>query len=73
MQKKERLITDEVARSQGGTIASRYSGLMMRQQACEKINKMFGLDLWCEFREDIDGNNLTDADQDPGEDGDQDE
>ena len=73
VQKKERLITDEVARSQGGTIASRYSGLMMRQQACEKINKMFGLDLWCEFREDIDGNNLNDAVQDPGEDGDLDE
>lgn len=73
VQKKERLITDEVARSQGGTIASRYSGLMMRQQACEKINKMFGLNIWCEFREDIDANNLTDTDQDPGEDGDQDE
>lgn len=73
VQKKERLITDEVARSQGGTIASRYSGLMMRQQACEKINKMFGLDIWCEFREDIDANNLADADPDPGEDGDQDE
>ncbi len=73
VQKKERLITDEVARSQGGTIASRYSGLMMRQQACEKINKMFGLDIRCEFREDIDANNLSDAGQDPGEDGDQDE
>ena len=74
VQKKERLITDEVARSQGGTIASRYSGLMMRQQACEKINKMFGLDIWCEFREDIDGNNMMDASADPGqEEGDADE
>lgn len=73
VQKKERLITDEVARSQGGTIASRYSGLMMRQQACEKINKMFGLDVWCEFREDVDGNNMTDSAPDPGEDGDTDE
>ena len=70
VQKKERLITDEVARSQGGTIASRYSGLMMRQHACEKINKLFGLDVWCEFREDIDANNMTDAEPDPGEDGD---
>lgn len=68
VQKKERLITDEVARSQGGTIASRYSGLMMRQQACDMINKMFGLSVWCEFREDIDGNNLMDgADQEQGE------
>ena len=61
--KKERLITDEVNRSQGGTIASRYSGLIMRQQACEKINKMFGLDIWCEFREDIDGNNMKDSEE----------
>lgn len=61
--KKERLITDEVNRSQGGTIASRYSGLIMRQQACEKINKMFGLDIWCEFREDIDGNNAVDSEE----------
>lgn len=59
--KKERLITDEVNRSQGGTIASRYSGLIMRQQACEKINKMFGLNIWCEFREDIDGQNLVES------------
>lgn len=55
--KKARLITDEVARNQGGTIASRFSGLMMRQQACEKINRMFDLDIWCEFREDSDGVN----------------
>lgn len=61
--KKERLITDEVNRSQGGTIASRYSGLIMRQQACEKINKMFGLNIWCEFREDIDGNNIKDYEE----------
>lgn len=73
VQKKERLITDEVARSQGGTITSRYSGLMMRQQACDKINKMFGLDIWCEFREDIDANNMADTDPDPGEAGDTDE
>ena len=68
VQKKERLISDEVARSQGGTIASRYSGLMMRQQACDKINKMFGLDIWCEFREDIDAmNNEDPMDQEPEE------
>ena len=67
VQKKERLITDEVARSQGGTIASRYSGLVMRQQACEKINKMFGLDIWCEFREDIDGLNNEDGTMEEGD------
>lgn len=52
-QKRERLITDEVTRSQGGTIASRYSRLAMREQACERINKMFGLDLSVKYREDF--------------------
>ena len=50
--KKERLITDEVTRNQGGTIASRYSRLEARRQACRQINKMFGLDIWCDYRED---------------------
>ena len=68
VQKKERLISDEVARSQGGTIASRYSGLMMRQQACKQINKMFKLNVWCEFREDIDAVNNDDGNEpDPEE------
>ena len=51
-QKKERMISDEVLRNQGGTIASRYSRLEMRRKACEKINEMFGLDIEVEFRED---------------------
>lgn len=51
--KKERLITDEVTRNQGGTIASRYSRLQSRREACKKINEMFGLDVWCDYREDF--------------------
>lgn len=51
--KKERLITDEVTRNQGGTIASRYSRLQSRREACKKINDMFGLDIWCDYREDF--------------------
>ena len=51
-QKKERMISDEVLRNQGGTIASRYSRLDMRRRACEEINKMFGLDIWVDFKED---------------------
>lgn len=54
VQKKERLITDEAARSMGGTIASRYSRLIARQQAAEKINKMFGLNISVDFRDDLD-------------------
>lgn len=52
--KKERLITDEVTRNLGGTITSRYSRLEMRQKACEEINKLFGTDIWVEFKEDFD-------------------
>lgn len=53
IQKKERLVSDEVTRNMGGTIASRYSRLEARRQACEEINKMFGLDIWCDYREDF--------------------
>ena len=50
--KKERMITDEVTRNQGGVVASRYSRLESRRQACNMINRMFGLDIWCDYRED---------------------
>lgn len=51
--KKERLISDEVRRNMGGVIASRYSRLEMRRQACEQINKMFGLDISVDYRDDF--------------------
>ena len=51
--KKERMITDEVTRNQGGTVASRYSRLESRRQACKQINEMFGLEIWVEYREDF--------------------
>lgn len=53
IQKKERVNTDEVSRSMGGTIASRYSRLEARRQAADEINKMFGLDIEVDFREGI--------------------
>lgn len=53
IQKKERLITDEAIRANGGTIASRYSRLESRRKAAEQINKMFGLDIVVNFREDF--------------------
>ena len=60
-QKKERLISDEVMRSQGGTVASRYSRLAARQKAAKEINKMFGTSISVDYREDfqvpdVDGN-----------------
>lgn len=51
--KKERMITDEVNRNQGGVVASRYSRLESRRQACRQINEMFGLDIWVDYREDF--------------------
>lgn len=51
--KKERMITDEVIRNQGGTIASRYSRLESRRRAVKKINKMFELNITVDYREDF--------------------
>lgn len=74
IQKRERLITDEVTRNQGGTIASRYSRLEARRNACKEINRMFGLDIWCDYREDyqvIDDeiNDTNDGKENDNEDG----
>lgn len=52
-QKKERMVSDEVMRAMGGVIANRYSRLNARRKACEEINKMFGLDIWVDYREDF--------------------
>lgn len=51
--KRERLLTDEISRSLGGTMSSRFSRLIERKNACEKINKIFGLKLDVDFRQDI--------------------
>lgn len=59
-QKKERMITDEVARMNGGAIASRFSRLEARRQACEQINNMFGLNVTVDFR-DVDMDNSFDV------------
>lgn len=53
IQKKERLVTDEVQRNQGGTIASRYSRLESRRQAAVKINNMFGTNIEVNYRDDL--------------------
>lgn len=58
IQKKERLISDEAIRSQGGTIASRFSRLEARKEACKYINSMFGLNVEVDFREDYKTLNL---------------
>lgn len=52
--KKERLLTDEITRNMGGTIANRYSRLDARREAAEQINKMFGLSIEVYFKSESD-------------------
>lgn len=63
--KRERLITDEVTRNQGGTVASRYSRLESRREAVKKINDMFGTNIEVNYREDFE---LTLSKDDAGDD-----
>lgn len=67
IQKKERMITDEVQRNQGGTIASRYSRLEARREAVDKINRMFGTDISVDYREDFQITNKNEDDTGEGD------
>ena len=51
LQMRDFLISNEVMRSMGGTMASRFSRLEARRQAAAQINKMFGLNISVDFRE----------------------
>ena len=62
VQKKERLLQDEVTRNLGGTIASRYPRLEARKQACQQINKMFELNIDVDYRDDLDVDAITQID-----------
>lgn len=73
IQKKERLVSDEVTRNLGGTMASRYSRLEARKDACRQINKIFGLDLDVEYREDYNELELVGQEEPYGKDGEVDE
>lgn len=52
--KRERLITDEVQSNLGAVQAQRFVRLNMRRQACKQINSLFGLNIWVDFRSDVD-------------------
>ena len=52
IEKRERLVTDEVNRSMGGTYANRMAYMTMREKAADSINKMFGTNITVKFRED---------------------
>lgn len=49
--KKERLNVTESTQMEGATQVARFGPLAMRQGACNKINAMFELDIWCEYRD----------------------
>lgn len=53
IQKKERLLSDEVTRNMGSIEAQKFTRLNARKDACKQINKLFGLDIDVEYREDI--------------------
>lgn len=51
--KRERVIRDEAQQMAAGALASRNSDLQARRDACKQINKMFGLNIWVNFRQPI--------------------
>lgn len=51
-EKKERLVSDEVTTNLGGVEAQRFCRLNARRQAAKQINKMFGLNIQVDFRQD---------------------
>lgn len=66
--KKERLIRDEMRASQGGTIASRYVRFNSRKIALAKIKERWGIDIELEFYDGIpttieDFNNYVDEEE----------
>lgn len=52
-EKKERLVSDEVNSNLGGVAAQRFCRLNARRKAAEQINKMFGLNIKVDFREEV--------------------
>lgn len=52
-EKKERLVSDEVNSNLGGVAAQRFCRLNARRKAAEQINKMFGLNIEVDFREEV--------------------
>ena len=61
--KRERLVSDEVTRSQGGVFAAQHTKIGARKQACKQINNMFGLNVDCEFRDYSDAYLVDTADE----------
>lgn len=52
-EKKERLISNEIFSNMGDVEAQRFTRLNARKRACEEINRIFGLDVDCDFRSGV--------------------
>lgn len=52
-EKRERLVSDEITSNLGGVAAQRFCRLNARRKSAEQINKMFGLNIQVDYREEI--------------------
>lgn len=52
--KKERVVADEVNANADQALMVRYMNLQARQQACEAINDIYGLNVWVEYNTMVD-------------------
>lgn len=64
IEKSERLIKDEVNRAQGAVYGERIARIGMREQACRKINEMFGLNVSVKFRDGLMEESIRSMDND---------
>lgn len=62
--KRERLVTQEAIMSQGDTISARYSRLRSRQEAAEKINRMFDTKITVDYAVDFQTAEENEVDED---------
>jgi len=73
VEKRERLVSDEVTKALGGTISNRYAYMSMRQKAADEANKMFGTNIKVKFRDgESDEDSATATVEDSYEKGDED-
>ena len=63
--KKERMISDEVQYMQGGTVASRFNRYEPRKRAIEEINKKFGLNMSVKFYDDFEKKEEYNEEEEP--------
>lgn len=67
--KKERLVSDEARGAQGALISNRRVGMLPRQQAAERMNLLWNLNVTVEWSyheidtEDLDGNGIPDMNE----------